>query len=288
MHLIDLLRQYKRGMILAITLLIIEHVAWIVEPSVFGKLLDAMIDQASAVGTGVNILFWPLMFWIGVFAINSGVGALRRSMDQRIFLRIFTDIATQVSHSSIEQNLSISQTAARAQLSREFIIFFQYRVPEIIEQIIAIGGALIGLSFYDYRIALTCSLVVPPLLFINHVYNKRVLVFQTDIHNSYEDMYEIFSTRNPEAVRSYFSTLAQPQQKVANWGALTFGIMRIFLLIIFLVVLFISIDLDNVSTGDIYSIVAYIWTFVTSSEYIPELMESWTSLKDIAKRLRSD
>ncbi len=64
--------------------------------------------------------------------------------------------------------------------------------------------------------------------------------------------------------------------------------MRIFLLIIFLVVLFISIDLDNVSTGDIYSIVAYIWTFVTSSEYIPELMESWTSLKDIAKRLRSD
>jgi hypothetical protein len=58
------------------------------------------------------------------------------------------------------------------------------------------------------------------------------------------------------------------------------------LLGIFLVVLYISIDLDDFTTGSIYSIVAYIWTFITSSEYLPELMESWTSLKDISRRLK--
>jgi len=51
-------------------------------------------------------------------------------------------------------------------------------------------------------------------------------------------------------------------------------------------VLFIAIDLDDFTTGNIYSIVAYIWTFITSSEYLPELMESWTSLRDISKRLQ--
>ena len=33
-------------------------------------------------------------------------------------------------------------------------------------------------------------------------------------------------------------------------------------------------------------IAADIWTFVTSAEYVPELMESWASLKDISQRLQ--
>jgi ABC-type multidrug transport system fused ATPase/permease subunit len=76
------------------------------------------------------------------------------------------------------------------------------------------------------------------------------------------------------------------KQKIANWGALNFGVMRFILLFIFLGVLYIAIDLDDFTTGSIYSIVAYIWTFITSSEYLPELMESWTSLKDVSSRLK--
>jgi hypothetical protein len=64
--------------------------------------------------------------------------------------------------------------------------------------------------------------------------------------------------------------------------------MRFVLLGVFLAVLYIAIDLDDFTTGNIYTIVAYIWTFVTSSEYLPELMESFTSLKDISGRLREE
>ncbi len=286
MHLIDIIRRFKGGIILASSLVIIENVAWIVEPSVFGKVIDAMIDAASK-GTNSSAL-GPLIIWIGVFAVNSGVGSLRRSYDQKIYLGMFTEIATMVSKFSLKQKLSVSRTAARAQLSKEFITFFQYRVPEIIEQVIAIGGAMIGLSFFDYRIALTCFIVAIPLLVVNILYNRKVVVLQADIHNSAEDAYEIFTAHDPEIVHSYYSELAVPQQKVANWGAMTFGLMRFFLLGIFLGVLYISIDLDDFTTGNIYSIVAYIWTFVTTSEYLPELMESWTSLKDISNRLKAD
>jgi ABC-type multidrug transport system fused ATPase/permease subunit len=89
-------------------------------------------------------------------------------------------------------------------------------------------------------------------------------------------------------VREYYTKLAQPQKRIANWGAFNFGAVRVALLIIFLVVLYIAIDLDEFSAGELYSIVAYLWTFVTSTEYLPELMESWTSLKDISRRLRSE
>jgi len=100
-----------------------------------------------------------------------------------------------------------------------------------------------------------------------------------------EQGYEVFQTREPSRVRSFYHSLAGSQQRIANIGAASFGLMRIFLLLIFLIVLYVAIDLDNLTTGRIYSVVAYIWTFVTSTEYLPELMESWTSLRDIAGRL---
>ncbi|MEK6553017.1 MAG: hypothetical protein AABZ54_06170 [Bacteroidota bacterium] len=55
-----------------------------------------------------------------------------------------------------------------------------------------------------------------------------------------------------------------------------------------LFVLYIAIDLDNFSQGNIYSIVAYLWTFVTPVEYIPELLESKTSLQDLSRRIETD
>lgn len=285
MHLIDIIKQFKGGIVIALSLVAVENIAWIVEPSLFGNVIDALIDVAAKEAKS-NAHILPLFLWISAFTINSGVGVLRRSVDQRIFLNMFTEIATRVSRISKEQGLTASRTAARAQLSREFITFFQYRMPEILEQSISIVGALIGLWFFDYRIAAACLVVIVPFVLINKIYNEKVVSLQSSLHDSFEETYEIFAEQNPEKVHSYYTALAKPQQKIANWGAMSFGLMRIVLLGIFLVVLWISIDLDNFTTGNIYAIVAYLWTFVTSTEYLPELLESWTSLKDISRRLK--
>jgi len=64
--------------------------------------------------------------------------------------------------------------------------------------------------------------------------------------------------------------------------------MRFTLLIIFLVVLYVAVELDNFSAGELYSIVAYLWTFVSATEYMPELLENWSSMKDISRRLKEE
>lgn len=287
MHLSDILGQFKWGIILALSLVAIENIAWIVEPTLFGNVIDALID----IGTGeknAGTHWFPLLVWIGAFSLNSGAGAIRRSVDQKIFLNMFTEIAAKVAQVSNEQGLTVSKTAARAQLSREFITFFQYRMPEMLQEGISIVGALVGLWFFDYRIAAACLVVIAPFILINSVYNKKVAGLQTNLHDSYEETYEVFSEKSPEKVRAYYTELAKPQQRIANWGAWSFAFLRLVLLGIFLVVLWIAIDLDNFSTGNIYSIVAYLWTFVTSTEYLPELLESWTSLQDISHRLKSE
>lgn len=278
--------MFRWWIALAIGLVIVENVAWIIEPSLFGPVIDALIDSAGESSWASALP--PLLIWVGVFAINSIVGAFRRAYDQNIYLSIYTNLATHVAELSRDRGLSTSRTAARTQLAREFITFVQYRMPEILEQVIAIGGSLIGLSFFDFRIAAACAVVTLPLTLITVLYARKVVPLQAVVHDGLEEMYEVFEKQDVPAIESYYRRIAAPQKQIARWGALTFGLMRLFLLGIFLMVLYIAIDLDSFSTGNIYSIVAYVWTFVSSSEYLPELMESWTSLQDITGRLRGE
>ncbi len=286
MQLVELIQRFRKVISLAIGLVVIENVAWIVEPTLFGKVIDAVIDKA-VVDPETSIL-WPLTFWILAFVVNSGVGSLRRSVDPKIFLNIFTKLATDVSRKSIVKRLSLSKTTARVELSYQYISFFQYRLPEIIEYGIAIAGAVIAMYLVDWRISLTCLFIVIPLYFISKLYNRKVLALQKEYHDGFEDVVEVFAKKDPDYVQEYYNKLAIPQKKIANWGAINFAFVRGALLIIFLVVLYIAIDLDDFSAGELYAIVAYLWTFVTATEYLPELMESWTSLKDIQARLKTE
>ncbi|MCX6156439.1 MAG: ABC transporter six-transmembrane domain-containing protein [Ignavibacteriota bacterium] len=332
-----LIKHYKRLIIFALMLVVIEDVAWIVEPYIFGKVIDAVIDvqvfekksniinnpnvteqdkikrlqdedlipdslanepetqshiwdslKISIKENPENTILFPLVLWIIAFAINSGVGAFRRSIDPKIFLRIYTRIATSISRTSILKKISISRTTARVELSQQFISFLEYRVPEIIQNAISISGAVIALYFFDWIISLTCLLIVLPMYIINKLYMKKVSALQKEYHDNYEEIYDVFSKRDPVHVRNYYNNLAKPQKKIANWGSFNFAFMRFTLLIIFLVVLYVAIELDNFSAGELYSIVAYLWTFVTATEYMPELLENWSSMKDIARRLKEE
>jgi ABC-type multidrug transport system fused ATPase/permease subunit len=287
MQLTDLVLRNRKGISFALGLVIVEHIAWIIEPAVFGTVIDALISRASGNASSLTETLQPLIIWIGVFLLNSGTGTVRRIVDQRIYLAMFTNLAAEIAAMAKGKKYRVSKTVALAQLSEQYITFFQYRVPEIIEQAIQIAGAVIALATFDWRISLTCLTIILPLILINRLYNKRVSALQKDVHDTVENTYDIFSTQDPDKIRDYYKKTGTIKQHIANWGALNFGVMRLILLCIFLIVLYIAIDLDDFTTGNIYSIVAYIWTFITSSEYLPELMESWTSLKDISKRLKA-
>jgi len=286
MSLAEIIQKYRRPFFFAVSLVLIEKLAWIVEPTLFGRLLDRLI---AFFGSKDHISYTvPLVLWIGVFAINSGVGAARRSIDEKIYLKIFTNIAVEATESSREKGLDVAKTAARVELSRDYVTFLKRRIPDFIEQGFDLGGTTIALAFFDWRISLTCMFIVIPLAVINRFYSRKVMGLQKELHDMREGVFEIFARKDIREVRAYYDGMARPQRKIANLGALNFGMIRLFLLGIFLVVLFIAIDIDNFSTGQIYSVVAYLWTFVTSTEYLPDLMESYASLKDIQERVKRE
>ncbi len=265
----------------------VENLAWIVEPSVFGAVIDAFINTVSGnESSNIQERLTALAIWVSIYALNSGSGAMRRILDQKIFWNMYVQIAADVSYLSKLQGHNTSKIAARAQLSKEYIEFLQHRLPEIIEQCLTIAGAVVALYLFDWRISVACFAIVVPLTLVNRVYNKHVIRYQKELHDRFESLYDVFETKDIEFIRSYFQSTAKAHQKIANWGAVNFSAMRLVLLGVFLMVLHISIDLNEFTTGDIYAIVAYLWTFVGSSEYLPDLLESWTSIKEVSMRMK--
>jgi len=287
MNLKSIMKKHSPGVSLVVCFLLLENFTWILEPTFFGRLLDALIDRFYKHELKMNYVL-PLSLWIGIYLLNTLGGALSRFYSGKIYSKLYVDIAGEVISSSTIKGYPPSRTLARAELAKEYVIFLKDRLPEIIWQLFATFGGIIALYFYDWRIAAICFIVIFPIAFIYNLYRKNVVELHKDLHDNREDLYKLFEDQNTEAISDYYNSQVRPQTRISKWNSLNFIVTKLLMMVVFVVVLFISVDVDKFSTGKIYAIVSYLWTFILSTEYLPGLMESVTSLIELNSRLRQE
>ncbi len=281
-----ILSKYKYAITLLLVFVLIENIAWIIEPTFFGKLLDSLIDHFYD-HEKVNFIP-PLLIWMSVYLLNVIGGSLHRLFNGGTYSKMYADVATNVIDESKARGDMYSKMLIRAELVKEYITFFKERLPEMLWQLSASAGAIIALFFYDYRIGLVCLAVIGPIAYINNLNRKNVTHLQKDIHDNQEELYKLIENRDTSKIRQFYGNMISPRISIARWNAFSYSTVKVLLVIIFIVVLFICVDLDNFSTGKIYSIIAYLWTFIGQTDYLPDLMESLSSIKDLNVRFDKD
>ena len=274
--------KYKYSIALILLFVLVENVSFIIEPTFFGKLLDSLIDHFYDHEKAEYIT--PLVIWIIVYLINVVGGTLHRYFNGSIYSRMYANVATEVVLESECRKDKFSKMLVRAELVKEYIAFFKERLPEIMWQLSATAGAIIAIFFYDYRIALVCLTVIIPIAFINNLNRKKVTHLQKDIHDNQEELFHLIESRDSSKITSFYQNTISPKTRIARWNAFSYGTVKVLLIIIFIGVLFICVDVDKFTTGRIYAIVAYLWTFIASTDYLPELMESLASVRDLNVR----
>ena len=282
----QIISKYRNSIGLLLLFVLIENIAWIIEPTFFGKLLDALIGHFY--DHEKIDYFIPLSIWVLVYFINVLGGSLHRLFSGGTYARIYADVATNVIDESKSRGDKYSKMLVRSELVKEYITFFKDRLPEMLWQFSASTGAIIALFFYDYRIGLVCLGVIVPVAYINNLSRKKVTQLQKDIHDNQEELYKLIENRNTSNINQFLNKMISPKTRIARWNSFSFTTVKTLLVIIFIVVLFICVDLDDFSTGKIYSIVAYLWTFIGQTDYLPELMESLGSIKDLNMRFEQD
>lgn len=282
----QIISKYRHFIGMLLLFVLIENIAWIIEPTFFGKLLDALIEHFYD-HEKVSYLI-PLFIWIGVYLINVVGGSLHRLFSGGTYAKMYADVATGVISDSESRGDPYSKMLVRTELVKEYITFFKDRLPEILWQLAASAGAIIALFFYDYRIGLVCLAVILPVAYINNINRRKVTGLQKNIHDNQEELYQLIENRNTSKIHQFFNNMISPKTRIARWNSFSFTTVKVILVIIFIVVLFICVDVDNFSTGKIYSIVAYLWTFIGQTDYLPDLMESLGSIKDLNMRFQRD
>jgi ABC-type multidrug transport system fused ATPase/permease subunit len=278
--------KYKYSIALVLLFVLIENVSFIIEPTFFGKLLDSLIDHFYDHEKVDYIL--PLIIWIIIYLINVVGGTLHRLFNGSIYAKMYADTASNVVIDSKSRGDQFSKMLVRAELVKEYIVFFKERLPEVMWQLSATAGAIIALFFYDYRIALVCVAVIIPIAYINNLNRKNVTRLQKDIHDNQEELFNLIESRDTSRISQFYQNTISPKTRIARWNAFGYSSVKVLLVIIFIGVLFICVDVDKFTTGRIYSIVAYLWTFIASTDYLPELMESLASVKDLNVRFSKD
>jgi len=278
--------KYKYPIAIILLFVLIENVSFIIEPTFFGKLLDSLIDHFYDHEKAEY--FTPLIIWIIVYLINVVGGTLHRFFNGSIYSKMYANVATEVVIESKCREDQFSKMLVRAELVKEYIAFFKERLPEVMWQLTATAGAIIAIFFYDYRIALVCLAVIIPIAYINNLNRKKVTLLQKDIHDNQEELFHLIENRDTSKISQFYLNTISPKTRIAKWNAFGYGSVKVLLVIIFVAVLFICVDVDKFTTGRIYAIVAYLWTFIASTDYLPELMESLASVKDLNVRFSID
>jgi hypothetical protein len=282
----QILLKYRYSITMLLLFVFIENIAWIIEPTFFGKLLDALIDHFY---DHEKIDYaTPLIIWIIVYLINVVAGSLHRLFNGGIYAKMYADVATNVITESNSRGDKFSKMLVRTELVKEYITFFKERLPEAMWQLSASGGAIIALFFYDYRIALVCLAVIWPIALINNLNRKNVTRLQKNIHDTQEELYHLIESKDTSKIHQFYFNMIRPRTSISRWNSFSHISVKTLLVIIFIVVLFICVDVDRFSTGMIYSIVAYLWTFIAQTDYLPDLMESLGSVKDLNERFNKD
>ncbi len=280
----NILKEHKFKIAGALGLVVIEASLYISEPYIFGMTIDQVTDRRISKESIMYILV-ALTPWIAVYSGNFLIGIWRRVYDTKTYSGLFAVVAGQVAESQFKSNVETTKIVARANMARHLVDFIEVSVPEFIEQIITVVGAMTALSLLDWRASIACIAMIIPYLFVNRYFMVRITKEQVMLNNDQENEVLTFLDRDAKKVYSYYKGLSKRQTKISVLSASNYGIFKILTMVVFITILYIALDMDDFTVGQIYSVVAYIWAFIGASEYIPYLSEKWITMRDVARRL---
>ncbi|MEG3132534.1 ABC transporter six-transmembrane domain-containing protein [Rouxiella sp. T17] len=270
--------RHRKKLFFTLMLVVAENVTYLLYPLLAGFAINAIVA-----GQAWHAIFYAMMvftMWV--------IGAARRSLDTRTFTRIYAELAVPVILAQRREKHSHSTIAARVALSREFVDFFEKHLPILITSVASISGAAFMLLAIEFWTGIICLGILVFFTFFLPGYTRKNEALFNRLNDRLEK--EVGFVRNaPVASLSrHYKVLAGLRIRLSDreaWGFLSIGAVTALL---FATTIFNMAFRGGVDAGHIYSVMTYMWMFAMSLDDAPQLLEKYSQLKDIGKRVNID
>ncbi|CAD7288451.1 ABC transporter six-transmembrane domain-containing protein [Campylobacter suis] len=266
--------QNLKKLSLTFSLVMAENGLFLVYPIIAGIAIDAITK-----GQTMLAMIYALIVFVGW-----GIGAMRRRVDTQVFTRIYADLAVKVIMNEKAIKKDNSTIIARASLSRELVNFFENHFPVLFTSVISIFGSAVMLLFVEFYVGLAALvlLVILALLLPKYVSKNDHLYLK--LNNQIEKEASRITNSDEITLKRHYGLLSMIRVKISNREATSFFIIGIVGALLFGLAI-ITLSLQNASAGHIYSVLTYLWTLLISLDDAPRLVEEFSKLKDITKRV---
>lgn len=270
-------QRHSRKLILTFLLVAAENITMLLYPLLAGFAINAIVT-----GQALHAVLYAVMVFV-MWAI----GAARRSIDTRTFARIYAELAVPVIIAQREEQHSASTIAARVALSREFVDFFEKHLPVLVTSVASIIGAAAMLLLLQFWTGVACLFILAFFALFLPGFSSRNEALFVRLNDRLEKEVAFVNSASRRSLSRHYDVLARLRIKLSDreaFGYLAIGTVTAILFASTILTMSFESGLD---AGHIYSVMTYMWMFAMSLDDGPQLLEKYSQLKDIGKRVNT-
>ncbi|WP_107831736.1 ABC transporter six-transmembrane domain-containing protein [Campylobacter concisus] len=266
--------EHNKKLILTFAFVLAENGLFLAYPIFAGFAINAIMQ-----GNTLNALIYALFVLIAWL-----VGAVRRRVDTQVFANIYAKLAVNVIMNEKQNAKDDSAIIARVALSREFVNFFETHFPMFFTSVISIIGSAFMLIFVEPKVAVACFAVMTFFLIFLPRYIKKNDDLYLRLNDRLEKEAKVIGAFNKSTLNRHYDVVSKFRIAISNREAMSYFIIGVSAALLFLVAIMV-LSSQQTNAGHIYSVMTYIWNFVISLDDSPKLIEEFSNLKDIGKRI---
>jgi len=221
------------------------------------------------------------------WAARSTIGLIRRMYDTRLYTQIYNHIVEMTILRQRRAGIPATRVAARSAMSREFVTFFEKDVATLVTTMVGIFGSLGMLLWYDLLIGGMMACLFVPVVIVNNSYVRKSFAFNRELNNQLEEEVKSIETADPDVVKAHFSAVRGWRVKLSDAEALNWSIIEVLSILLLIGVLVRITYMEEISAGEIFAMIVYVWQFMENLDNVPELLQQLARLQDIRKRIES-
>lgn len=268
-------KNNKKRLFYTFSLVTLENLLFITYPLFGSFAVNAMMSGDVWASLSYSLLV--LIIW--------GVGAMRRAVDTRAFARIYAELAVPVVLGQREKGLDTSAITARVALSRQFVDFFEQHLPTLIMSGFSIVGAAVMLLWLEFWSGVTACLILFFFGLLLPKYAKTNDLLYLKLNDRLEKEVNVIEEKSHYHLNKHYNWLAKLRIRLSNREAMGYLWIGLAAAILFGVTVVNLANTKGVQAGHIYAVITYLWSFAMSLDDAPRLLEQFSNLKDIGKRV---
>ncbi len=144
------------------------------------------------------------------------------------------------------------------------------------------------LLWIEFWTGIACLIIVAILMCFVSSYASKNETFYRRLNNRLEKEVDHVNKASFGALKRHYDTLARLRVVLSDreaWGYLSIGLLVSALFS--MTIIRMSME-SGINAGHIYSVMTYMWMFATSLDDAPQLLEKFSQLRDIGKRVSTD